>query len=128
MNDTVSVTFTLSEWDRILHRADALMKQSNGHSFMTILKTRCQYCGRSPRARGKCPAWPTTFTAQILFVLMNKEQELAPRAGAAEPTGMAHDWRMDTVLGGYRCNRCLVAGDKPHGPTCPKGAAEEPTP
>lgn len=78
----VQVTFTLEEWDRIVKRADVLMKQSNGHSFVISLKTRCQYCGRSPRARGKCPAWPTTFAARILFVLMNKDQELRQAAPA----------------------------------------------
>ena len=83
---TVSVAFTLDEWGRILERADVLMKQSNGHSFMTILKTRCQYCGRSPRARGKCPAWPTTFASRILFVLMNKDMELAAPSSAPSPT------------------------------------------
>jgi hypothetical protein len=41
-------------------------------------------------------------------------------AGVGALGRSGHDWRVDTVLGGYRCNNCLVAGDKPHGPTCPK--------
>jgi hypothetical protein len=74
--------FTLDEWKRATLRADALMKQNNGHSFMTILKTRCQYCGRSRNARGKCPAWASVLVSNILFVLMNKDIELSPAADA----------------------------------------------
>jgi hypothetical protein len=35
-------------------------------------------------------------------------------------TEQAHDWRWDEVFKVYRCNRCLVASNKPHGPICPK--------
>ncbi len=53
-------------------------------------------------------------------------QELHTEVREAIRAGEAHDWRIDTVLGGYRCNNCLVAGDKPHGPTCPKAPADAP--
>ena len=30
------------------------MLATEGHRYTTILKTRCDYCGRSPRQKGKC--------------------------------------------------------------------------
>ncbi len=53
--------------------ADKAMKATNGHSFVTILKTRCQFCNRSPKAKGKCGAWFQTFLFQLDRVLLNKE-------------------------------------------------------
>ena len=47
--------------DGYLAEADKRMKASNGHSYVTILKTRCQYCHRSPGQKGKCRAWFQTF-------------------------------------------------------------------
>jgi len=38
----------------------------------------------------------------------------------SKPDG-SHDWRWDEVSQVYRCWDCLVRGDKPHGPVCPKG-------
>lgn len=49
------------EWQKILLEADKRMKETEGHSYMTILKTRCQYCRRSPNQKGKCSAWFSTF-------------------------------------------------------------------
>ncbi len=85
MRDSIDA-FTLDEWERATRRADELMKASNGHEFRHMLTTRCQRCGRSPRARGKCPHWCDTLVARILFVLLNKEQELgASRVTREEP-------------------------------------------
>lgn len=70
-------TFTFSEWNEALKKADELMKASNGHSFMTILKTRCQNCGRSPKQSGVCRNWQITLIDKLLFVLMNKDKYLS---------------------------------------------------
>jgi len=55
----------LQAWQELCQRADKRMKESNGHQFMTILKTRCQYCGRSPKQKGKCPAWLNTYMQRL---------------------------------------------------------------
>jgi len=57
--------------------ADNRMKASNGHLFLTMLKTRCQYCGRSPRAKGRCGSWFRTYLTQLDAVLMNLKYERA---------------------------------------------------
>lgn len=64
---------TLSEFKYAEELADKIMKETNGHSYVTILKTRCQFCGRSPRQKGKCGAWFQTFLFQLDRVLLNKE-------------------------------------------------------
>lgn len=71
-------TFTIDEWNRALKRADEIMKKTNGHEYIQILKTRCQLCGRSPRQKGVCAHWQISLINRLLFVLMNKETELAP--------------------------------------------------
>lgn len=45
------------EYQAACDRADKILKQDNGHSFVISLKTRCQYCRRSPRAKGRCRYW-----------------------------------------------------------------------
>lgn len=52
---------THQEYRSACERADAKMKEKNGHTFVTILKTRCRYCGRSPKAKGTCGQWFQTF-------------------------------------------------------------------
>ena len=54
-------TFTIKDYEQSLIEADKIMKESNGHSYMTILKTRCQFCGRSPRDKRRCGQWFHTF-------------------------------------------------------------------
>lgn len=54
---------TFEEFSEAAIRADAAMHESNGHSFFHILKTRCEHCGRSPKARGRCGGWFQTFLA-----------------------------------------------------------------
>lgn len=76
------------EWNEICHEADKEMKESNGHSYMTILKTRCQYCGRSPKQKGKCPAWVNTYM-DILYRLLNsagKENDKVPGTNESNDT------------------------------------------
>ena len=69
MNKPIQLTF--EEWEKIKIEADRRMKADNGHSFITILKTRCQYCGRSPRAKGTCGAWFQSFIQQLDHILLN---------------------------------------------------------
>jgi hypothetical protein len=61
--------------------ADARMKQDNGHSYLTVLKTRCQLCGRSPKQKGKCPYWFDTFLSHLEDVL--RERGVVRRGGSA---------------------------------------------
>ncbi len=63
------------DWMQAKLTADQRMKASNGHYFIVMLKTRCQWCGRSPKAKGRCGGWFQTFLAQLDMVLMNLERE-----------------------------------------------------
>lgn len=60
---------THEEFDAACLKADIQMKKFNGHTFMTILKTRCMYCGASPKRKGKCGHWFTTFLNKLYDVL-----------------------------------------------------------
>ena len=61
----------LKDWDRLCKEADVEMKASNGHEYVTILKTRCQLCGRSPKQKGKCPYWLNSYMHK-LYSKVNK--------------------------------------------------------
>lgn len=63
------------EWMQAKLTADQRMKANNGHSFVTILKTRCQFCGRSRKAKGRCGQWFQTFLWHLDVILMNLERE-----------------------------------------------------
>lgn len=69
------IVLSPDEWALAKLTADRRTKANNGHSFITILKTRCQFCGRSPRAKGICRAWFQTFLWQLDTVLLNLERE-----------------------------------------------------
>ena len=52
-----------------------------------------------------------------------KREPLPPAeavAGPQETEGKPHDWRFDEVSNVFRCWHCMVRGDWPHLPTCPK--------
>ena len=55
----------LDDYMFAVKRADALTKANNGHSFIIMLKTRCQYCHRSPKQKGVCPRWFDTFIGHL---------------------------------------------------------------
>lgn len=65
------INLTWEQWEAAKIEADRRMKEENGHSFETILKTRSTYCRRSPRAKGKCGAWFQTFIRQLDNILLN---------------------------------------------------------
>ena len=65
---------THEEYRAACGQADKKMKAKNGHSYMTILKTRCQYCGRSPRQPGKCRAWFMTFLNLLEWELQHGQE------------------------------------------------------
>lgn len=65
--------FTRAYYDAACERADQRMKEKNGHTFETILKTRCVYCGRSPKAPGKCRGWFMTFI-NLLYDELNPQE------------------------------------------------------
>ncbi len=62
--------------DKALIEADKQMKRNNGHRFVTMLKTRCQYCGKSPRQKGNCSYWFESFITGLKEVYLNKEKYL----------------------------------------------------
>jgi hypothetical protein len=70
---STKIELTLEELKRAEEIADKRMKESNGHSYVHMLKTRCQFCGRSPKQGGLCRAWFQTFLFQLDTVLLNKE-------------------------------------------------------
>jgi hypothetical protein len=76
-----AISLTFSEWERAKVLADERMKASNGHAFMTILKTRCQHCGRSRNARGRCGAWFQTYLGHLDTILLNLDVERAGGLG-----------------------------------------------
>jgi hypothetical protein len=63
---------TPEELRECYEEADRLMKQKDGHSYLTILKTRCQYCGRSPKQKGRCSGWFQTFLDCLHTVLRER--------------------------------------------------------
>lgn len=69
------LVLTIHEWMKAKLLADRRMKADNGHYFVISLKTRCQYCHRSPRARGRCGAWFTTFLNHLDTILLNLDRE-----------------------------------------------------
>lgn len=71
------IALTLKEWQQAKELADKRMKASNGHSYMTILKTRCQHCGRSPRDARRCGQWFQTFVGNLDTILLNLDRERA---------------------------------------------------
>lgn len=57
------------EYRAALEEADRRMKARNGHQFVTILKTRCANCGKSPKAKTRCGGWFQTFVNDLGVVL-----------------------------------------------------------
>lgn len=72
-DEDIKLELTMAEFQKAKVKADGIMKEHNGHAFMTILKTRCQFCGRSPKAKGKCGQWFQSFLYYLDYVLLNKE-------------------------------------------------------
>ena len=64
---------SLETLEKAIVKADELMKADNGHNFVTILKTRCIYCGKSPKVKTKCPYWFQTYLDKLRFVLFNEQ-------------------------------------------------------
>lgn len=64
---------TQFEIESAYKEADKRMKATNGHMYITILKTRCQNCGRSPKQKGKCTGWFRTFISHLTTVLMQRD-------------------------------------------------------
>jgi len=65
----LEMTMDGEKLEEYLEEADKRMRASNGHSYITTLKTRCQHCGRSPNQKGKCSAWFSTFIDNFKTVL-----------------------------------------------------------
>jgi hypothetical protein len=60
------------EYREALEEADRRTKASNGHSYVTTLKTRCAYCGKRPGAKTRCGGWFQTFVDRLGVVLQEK--------------------------------------------------------
>lgn len=63
---------THEELQECYEEADTRMKAHDGHSFLTMLKTRCQYCGRSPSQKGRCRGWFQTYLDCLRSVLRER--------------------------------------------------------
>ncbi len=55
-----------------VEEADRRMKAKNGHQYVTILKTRCEHCGASPKRKTRCPGWFQTWVNLLGVVLQEK--------------------------------------------------------
>lgn len=65
----------MTEFEKLenaLLEADKRMKDSNGHSFVQILKIRCQFCGKSPKVKTRCGQWFQTFIYQLKNIYLNQ--------------------------------------------------------
>ena len=65
--------FTIKEIEEAFKIGDKKMKEKNGHRYIHILKTRCDYCGRSPKQKGRCSYWYQTLYTFAIEELLNKE-------------------------------------------------------
>lgn len=70
---TKEAKYTIKQIEQAFKIGDKRMKESNGHRYIRILKTRCDYCGRSPRQKGRCPRWYQTLYTYAIEALLNKE-------------------------------------------------------
>lgn len=62
-------------YDLCCKRADDRMKAKNGHTFEHSLKTRCIFCGRSPKAKGRCRGWFMTFINLLWYEMEDWEKQ-----------------------------------------------------
>lgn len=72
-DEEIKLELTMADFKKAEAVADKIMKESNGHAFETILKTRCQFCGSSPKAKGRCGQWFQSFLYFLDYVLINKK-------------------------------------------------------
>jgi hypothetical protein len=70
---TWAEAMTSEELDSALEEADRRMKAHNGHQFMTVLKTRCVHCGRSPKVKTRCGQWFQTFINEFKTILRQRD-------------------------------------------------------
>jgi len=80
-----SAAFTYEAYRAALEEADKRMKASNGHQYVTILKTRCMNCGRSPRVKTRCGGWFQTFVNDLGVVLQERGIIQPPNGQAQRP-------------------------------------------
>ena len=59
--------------EKALAIVDKNMKESNGHYYYHMLKTQCQFCGRSPRDKRRCGQWFQTFISRLKEVYLTPE-------------------------------------------------------
>jgi hypothetical protein len=71
---------TWCRWQELLQAADVEMKKTRGHSYIHVLKTRCEHCGRSPKQRGECVRWLDTFLSH-LWRLVSDEMAISSEKG-----------------------------------------------
>lgn len=62
-----------NEWTAYTIEADRRMKANNGHRFVTILKTRCDMCGRKPGVKTRCSGWFQSYLQHLAEVLAEKK-------------------------------------------------------
>lgn len=71
----IELEMTMEQFKKAEVKADEILKESNGHSYEHMLKTRCQFCGKSPKDKRRCGQWFQTFLFRLDYVLLNKLYE-----------------------------------------------------
>ena len=62
-----NIQISAKEFQDACVRADARLKSNEGHNYVTILKTRCSHCRRSPNQKGRCKYWFRTFLSNLSY-------------------------------------------------------------
>jgi hypothetical protein len=64
------VSVNYQDWQTYQVEADKRMKAGNGHRFVTILKTRCEFCGKRPTVKTRCGGWFQSYLSHLADVLL----------------------------------------------------------
>jgi hypothetical protein len=78
------IQLSFDEWALAKVTADRRMKATNGHYFVHMLKTRCELCGKSPKASTRCGGWFQSYLHHLDVILMNLDSERAEWVKAAQ--------------------------------------------
>ena len=65
--------FTIKELEEAFKVGDKRMKESHGHRYIHMLKTRCDFCNRSPKQKGQCNYWYKTLYTFAIEELLKKD-------------------------------------------------------
>jgi hypothetical protein len=122
-----------AEGDRPEHSGTVFQDLEDAKKEIAILNAQVEgwdyIKGRIELVLGTYPREHESWHANIIAAiqaLQSPQADTEGNASPAPPEGIAHEWRFDTIIGHYRCNRCLARDDGSHGPTCPKAILPDP--